>query len=73
MQQERINESEWGNPANWWAGLIYHSRRDDRVWVPKRSPSLGDTINLGRPLGLAIALAIPTLIIAFIVTAALGY
>jgi uncharacterized membrane protein len=69
--QDGVNESEWEDPANWWAGLLYHSQRDDRVWVPKQPPSFGATINLGRPLGLAIALAIPVLVIGLIVTAAL--
>ncbi len=73
MSQDNENESEWENPANWWRGLIYHSQRDNRIWVPKRIPSFGETINLGRPLGLAIAVAIPVLIAALIVTAALGY
>ena len=70
--QDGVNESEWEDPGNWWGGLLYHSQRDDRVWVPKRSPSFGETINLGRPLGLAIALAIPALIIGYFVAAALG-
>lgn len=72
-QQEAVNESEWENPANWWGSLLYHSKRDNRLWVPKRIPSFGETINLGKPLGLAIAVAIPGLIIAFIITATLGY
>jgi uncharacterized membrane protein len=70
--QDGVNQSQWEDPSNWWLGLLYHSQRDDRVWVPKRLPSFGVTINLGRSLGLAIALAIPFLIIGFIVTAALG-
>jgi uncharacterized membrane protein len=35
--QERINETEWENPANWRYGLFYRSERDSRIWVPKRS------------------------------------
>lgn len=73
MYQDNLNESEWENPANWWGGLLYHSQRDNRTWVPKRVPSFGETINIGRPLGLAIAVAIPVLIIALIITAAFGY
>jgi uncharacterized membrane protein len=73
VYQESVNESEWENPTNWWAGLLYHSSRDSRLWVPKQTPSFGETINLGRPLGLAIAVAIPVLIVALIITAAFGY
>lgn len=71
--QDEINESEWRNPANWRTSLLYFGRRDDRVWVPKRFPGSGDTLNLARPLGLAIVLAIVVLIVAFVVTAGLGY
>ena len=70
--QDGLNESEWEDPTNWWAGQLYYSERDDLVWVPKQRPSFGATINLGRPLGLAIALAIPLLVIGLIVIAALG-
>ncbi len=70
--QDGVNQSEWEDTANWWGGLLYHSQRDDRVWVPKPAPSFGATINLGRPLGLAIGLAIPVLVIGLIVTAVLG-
>lgn len=73
MNQESVNESEWNNPANWWGGFLYHSRLDDRIWVPKRSPAFGATINLGRRIGLAIALAIPALIVALIIAAGFGY
>lgn len=56
MNQERINQAEWENPENWtdpkWLS-VYFSKRDLRVWVPKRAPSLGWTINLGRPGGVA--------------------
>ena len=68
--QDGVNESEWQDPANWWAGLLYYSPRDDRVFVPKQVPSFGATINLGRPLGLAIALAFPVLLMGIAIVAA---
>jgi len=71
--QYSVNESEWENPANWWGGLLYHSKEDDRLWVPKRFGWLGYTINVGRPLGLAVAVAMLALIFALIIRAALGY
>lgn len=73
MAENELNDLEWQNPANWFAGWFYHSRVDTRTWVLKRVPALGDTINFARPAGLAIAIAIPTLITALIVTAALGH
>lgn len=73
MVEREVNDLEWENRANWFAGWFYHSWLDTRTWVPKRVPAFGDTINFARPLGLAIAIAIPTLIAALIVTASLGY
>jgi uncharacterized membrane protein len=70
--QDSVNESEWENPANWWGGIIYHSRRDDRLWVP-RLGVLGYSINAGRPLGFAVAVATLALIIALIIRGALKH
>jgi uncharacterized membrane protein len=60
MNQADINEAEWRNPANWTGPKllsVYFSKRDMRVWVPKRIPALGWTINLGRPGGVAWLMA----------------
>ena len=35
--QRDLDEVEWENTANWHYGLFYHSERDSRAWVPKRS------------------------------------
>lgn len=53
MTQDEINQAEWENPENWSDALIgiYFSKRDTRVWVPKRRPGLGWTLNLARPAG----------------------
>lgn len=67
--QDSINDAEWENPANWWGGLLYHSPRDNRVVVPKPNPSAGITFNLARPVGLAIALAVPVALIAIVIRA----
>jgi uncharacterized membrane protein len=67
MTQDEINRAEWENPANWSDTLVgvYFSKRDTRVWVPKRRPSWGWTVNLGRPAGawwLVGFLALPPLV-----------
>lgn len=51
MTQAERNRAEWENPANWSDSLvgIYFSKRDSRVWVPKRRPGFGWTINMGHP------------------------
>ena len=54
MTQDQINRTEWDNLENWSHPTfgIYFSKRDSRVWVPKRVPSFGWTINLGHPAGM---------------------
>jgi uncharacterized membrane protein len=44
-------QQEWSDPRNWrggWLGL-YGSKRDPRLWVPKRQRWRGWTINLEHP------------------------
>ncbi len=61
MTQEEINSAEWKDPLNWayprWLG-IYFSKKDTRSWVPKPTPVLGWTVNLGQPKGVAWGLGI---------------
>ena len=44
--QELKNQQEWEQPENWtgWFGA-YRSVHDNRVWVPKRDPAYGWTLN----------------------------
>ena len=61
-------EREWKDPRNWRAGWlgVYVAPRDPRVWVPKRRPEFGYTLNFAHRrswLWLA-ALLVPSLIIA---------
>ena len=45
--------------SNWRCyGLIYHARGDNRVFVPKRQPWLGWTINMARPLSIPVVTAL---------------
>jgi uncharacterized membrane protein len=71
MTQDEINRAEWENPANWSGGLlgVYFSKRDSRVWVPKRNPAMGWTLNFANPrstLWLAGLIAGPALIAAIV-------
>ncbi|MBA2669137.1 MAG: hypothetical protein H0U67_02065 [Gemmatimonadetes bacterium] len=52
-RQKKINQAEWENLGNWSDTVVgvYFSKKDSRVWVPKRVPSFGWTVNLGRPAG----------------------
>jgi len=71
--EDEINESEWNNAENWTGALIYHSRVDRRIIVPKRVSRFGYTINLGRPIGLAIAIALLAALLGIIITSAIGH
>jgi uncharacterized membrane protein len=53
MTQDEINRAEWENPQNWSDSIIglYFSKRDSRVWVPKRGIGLGWTLNLAHRQG----------------------
>jgi uncharacterized membrane protein len=69
VNQEQINQKEWENPANWSDTIvgIYFSKRDTRVWVPKRVPAFGWTLNLGNPVAawwLVGLLALPPVLTA---------
>jgi uncharacterized membrane protein len=52
-RQKAINDAEWNDPANWSDTVVgvYFSKKDSRVWVPKRVPSFGWTVNLGHAAG----------------------
>ncbi len=67
MSEKERNEREWADSANWsgWLG-IYRSKRDSRLWVPKRLPWMGWTINLAHPkarLALASLALIPAVVV----------
>lgn len=68
--QDAINQQEWERDENWSALGIYRSARDSRVWVPKRNPAFGVTVNLAHRagwfplLGLSI---VPVALILFVV------
>lgn len=70
---DEMNDSEWQNAENWTGTLIYHSHVDTRIIVPKRVSSFGYTINLGRPIGLAIAIALIAVLVGIIITSAFGH
>jgi uncharacterized membrane protein len=56
-----INETEWSKPENWSGPKLlglYASKIDTRLWVPKRTPALGWTINIGHPGGMALLVGI---------------
>jgi uncharacterized membrane protein len=71
--EDEINDSEWRNADNWAGALIYHSRLDRRIIVPKRVSRFGYTINLGHPIGLAITIALVAVLLGIVITSAIGH
>lgn len=73
--QRETNRIEWENPDNWggpdWMAF-YFSKRDTRVWVPKRRPWMGWTFNLGQNGGVYWLVAFMIGIPMVILVAALG-
>jgi uncharacterized membrane protein len=52
--RDEINKKEYGNPANWHFSMIYASKKDSRIVVPKRKGFRGVTVNFAKPLGIMI-------------------
>ncbi len=59
---ERQNDFWHKDPSNWRGGIFYFNRRDPRVMVPKRNPTLGWTLNFGNPVSWLILASIAVLI-----------
>lgn len=66
--QETFNR--WHNdPNNWILGLFYYNKSDKRVFLPKKVPYLGVTVNFANPksyLPLGLLLAIPIVILVLV-------
>lgn len=75
FSQQEINRSEWNNPMNWGGpkGLaVYFSKRDSRIWVPQRHPSIGWTLNLAHTGGVLWFVGICVAVI-FLLTLTAGW
>lgn len=45
---------KWQNdPANWKMGIFYYNPRDSRIFPPKRTKTMGWTVNFGNPISVA--------------------
>ena len=67
MSDADREDAAWREPRNWRSGGFYVAPDDSRVWVPKRPPGIGWTLNFARPaswLWMTVLLAIPIVIMA---------
>jgi uncharacterized membrane protein len=63
-QQQQNNYDMWHrNPDNWRFGVFYVNRKDPRLFVPKKNPMMGMTLNFGNPLSYLLIFAIGLLIV----------
>lgn len=70
MNQNEINQAEWQKNENWggphW-GAVYFSKKDTRIFVPKKISWMGWTVNLAHTAGVLLfvgtLLGIPLVII----------
>jgi len=46
---EEQNEQWRQDPNNWIWGVFYFNKNDPRVFLPKRNPAFGITVNFARP------------------------
>jgi uncharacterized membrane protein len=51
--RDETNRQEYANPANWHY-VLYASKRDSRILVPKRKGLPGYTVNFAKPLGILV-------------------
>ena len=71
--QNAANKQEWNKPENWIGPdfcALYKSKKDSRIWVPKKIRSHGWTINIGSPAGIVV-LAFLVIVFLAIVTGSL--
>jgi uncharacterized membrane protein len=61
MNTRQISTESWKNARHWsWRSTlgVYFAKDDSRVLAPKATPALGWTLNLARPSGAALLLAL---------------
>jgi uncharacterized membrane protein len=50
MRQYQPDEDEmWRDPNNWKWGIFYFNPNDERLFVPKKIPAFGATLNFANP------------------------
>jgi uncharacterized membrane protein len=50
MKRYQQDEDEmWSDPNNWKWGIFYFNPNDERLFVPKKNPSFGATLNFANP------------------------
>ena len=75
--QDAIDQQEWESPGNWAAGIVYTSKRDSRLVVPKHPATWGPfrqrgtTLNFGHRRSLWVLLGLSAVPLGFLLLAVL--
>jgi uncharacterized membrane protein len=72
MDPKERNRREWERPENWHGPRLisfYAAENDTRVFVSRRSPSFGMTLNLAHPVARAILILVLTVVLIGVVVA----
>ena len=70
--QNAINQQEWESPRNWPGGIVYRSKLDSRLLVPKRPAAWGPfrqrgtTLNFGHRRSLLVLLGLSSVPLGFL-------
>jgi uncharacterized membrane protein len=64
--REVVNRQEYATPSNWHY-VLYASRKDSRILVPKRKGLPGYTVNFAKPLGIMVHVLIIAVLTAAVV------
>ena len=66
MTQQQLEDEMDKDPKNWRWGCFYYNPQDERLFVPKKNPAFGSTINCANPKAYLIFL--PVLFMVILVT-----
>ncbi|ANI89856.1 hypothetical protein A9P82_11500 [Arachidicoccus ginsenosidimutans] len=62
MNKNDFNNDDYRNPKFWKWGVFYFNKDDVRLFIPKRNPFFGWTINFASPLSILFFILLMVLI-----------
>ncbi len=59
MHSDEDQHQQWNNdPDNWVWGIFYFNKNDNRLFLLKRNPGMGVTVNFANPLAYLFLIAL---------------
>jgi uncharacterized membrane protein len=59
--------TDHNDPTNWKWGIFYCNKEDKRLFLPKKNPASGITVNFANPYSVLIVLVIIGVIVGIVV------